>query len=221
MGSGRREDCNAEFNGQVYMLRLSFQLYNRLCLFVLEPLMHRVGRIYLKAAGVRFGQGVRLFGLPTISLHPRSRIILGDSVTLRSSSRGNAIGVNHEVILRTQGEDAVLQLGNRVGMSGGSICAKMKVIIGSDVLIGSNVVIADNDFHAHNIFDRKNGDKNIVAKEVNIGDGVWIGADSYICKGVTIGENTVIGAKSVVTKSLPANCVAAGIPAKVVKIVEI
>lgn len=182
--------------------------------------MHVVGRIYLKAAGVRFGHGTRLFGLPTISLYPGSRIILGDCVTLRSSSRGNAIGVNHEVILRTHSEGAVLQLGNRVGMSGGAICARRNVTIGDDVLIGANVVIADNDFHSHSIFDRKNDDKNIVAKEVSIGNGVWIGADSYICKGVTIGENTVIGAKSVVTKSLPANCVAAGVPAKIVKIVD-
>lgn len=182
--------------------------------------MSVIGRIYLKAAGVRYGCGAQLFGLPTISLYPGSQIILGDSVTLRSSSRGNAIGVNHEVILRTHAEGAILHLGNRVGMSGGAICAKLKVIIGDDVLIGANVVIADNDFHAHSIVDRRNGDRNIISRAVRIGDGVWIGADSYICKGVTIGENSVIGAKSVVTKSLPANCVAAGVPAKVIKFLD-
>lgn len=203
------------------MFRLSFRLYNKLYLLLLEPLMHIVGRIYLRAAGVRFKRGVRLFGLPTISLYPTSQIILGEGVTLRSSSRGNAIGVNHEVVLRTHGEGALLKIGNRVGMSGGAICAKKKVIIGNDVMIGANVVIADNDFHSLGILDRKNGDKNIIAKEVVIGDGVWIGADAYICKGVTIGENTVIGAKSVVTKSLPANCVAAGIPAKIVKVLNV
>lgn len=182
--------------------------------------MHIFGRIYLRAAGVCFGRGARLFGLPTISMSPRSQIILGDNVTLRSSSRGNAIGVNHEVILRTHAAGAVLQLGSRVGMSGGAISAKKRVTIGDDVLIGANVVIADNDFHALSIIDRRSGGKNVVVKEVIIGNGVWIGADAYICKGVSIGENTVIGAKSVVTKSLPANCVAAGIPAKVIKMLD-
>jgi len=45
-------------------------------------------------------------------------------------------------------------------------------------------------------------------------------ADAYICKGVTRVENTVIEVKSVVTKPLPANCVAVGIPAKVIKMLD-
>ena len=52
---------------------------------------------------------------------------------------------------------------------------------------------------------------------VTIGDNCWIGANSVICPGVTIGENTVIGAGSVVTKDIPANCVAAGNPCKVIR----
>lgn len=40
---------------------------------------------------------------------------------------------------------------------------------------------------------------NIPALPVVIEDGVWIGADSYVCKGVTIGRNSIVGAKSVVT----------------------
>ncbi len=209
-----------EYKRLLRMLRLFFRLYNIIYLLVLEPLMHVVGRMYLKAAGVRIGQGVQLFGLPTVSMYRASHIIIGDNVTLRSISRGNAIGVNHEVILRTSGDGAVLKIGNRVGMSGGAICARKKVVIGDDALIGANVVIADSDFHALNIVDRRDGDKNVIAKEVVIGNGVWIGADSYICKGVTIGANSVIGAKSVVTKSLPADCIAAGIPAKIIRVLD-
>jgi len=52
---------------------------------------------------------------------------------------------------------------------------------------------------------------------VTIGNNCWIGANSVICPGVTIGENTVIGAGSVVTKDIPANCVAAGNPCKVIR----
>lgn len=52
---------------------------------------------------------------------------------------------------------------------------------------------------------------------VTIGNNCWIGANSVICPGVTIGDNTVIGAGSVVTKDIPANCVAAGNPCKVIR----
>lgn len=202
------------------MLRLIFKIYNKFYLVIVTPLQHVIGKLYLKAAGVSFGQGVRLFGLPIISIYPKSQIIIGDNVSLRSSSRGNAIGVNHKVVLRTQSEGALIQIGSRVGMSGGAICARRRVIIADDVLIGANVVIADNDFHAITHEARNAGKDEIVAKEIVIERGVWIGADVYICKGVTIGENSVIGAKSVVTKFIPSNCIAAGIPAQVVKVLR-
>jgi maltose O-acetyltransferase len=52
---------------------------------------------------------------------------------------------------------------------------------------------------------------------VIISDGVWIASGVIICPGVTIGENSVIGAGSVVTHSIPANVLAAGVPAKIIK----
>lgn len=52
---------------------------------------------------------------------------------------------------------------------------------------------------------------------VTIGSNVWIGGGSIILPGVTIGDNTTIGAGSLVTKSVPANCLAAGHPCKVIR----
>ena len=52
---------------------------------------------------------------------------------------------------------------------------------------------------------------------VRIEDNVWIGGNVTICAGVTIGENSVIGAGSVVIHDIPANCVAAGNPCKVIR----
>ena len=46
---------------------------------------------------------------------------------------------------------------------------------------------------------------------------VWIGMNVTICPGVTIGENSVIAAGAVVTKDIPANVVAGGVPARIIK----
>lgn len=55
------------------------------------------------------------------------------------------------------------------------------------------------------------------AKPITIGDNVWLGGDVTVVGGVTIGDNVVVGAGAVVTKDLPANVVAVGNPAKVLR----
>lgn len=55
------------------------------------------------------------------------------------------------------------------------------------------------------------------AKEVNIGNNVWIGANATVLPGVTIGDNVTIGAGSLVNKDIPSNSLAIGVPCKVVK----
>ena len=52
---------------------------------------------------------------------------------------------------------------------------------------------------------------------VTIKKGAWLGVNVTVLKGVTIGENTLVAAGSVVTRSLPANVVAGGVPAKVIR----
>ena len=92
--------------------------------------------------------------------------------------------------------------------------------IGKDVLIGRFVLIND---HNHGDISPESLalppiKRSLVSKGgITIGDRVWIGDKVSILSGVTIGEGAVIGANSVVTKDVPANAVAAGIPAKVIK----
>ena len=50
-----------------------------------------------------------------------------------------------------------------------------------------------------------------------MGNNVWIGGNVCVLPGVTIGDNVVIGAGSVVTKDIPANCLVAGNPGKIIK----
>ena len=58
---------------------------------------------------------------------------------------------------------------------------------------------------------------NLIPSPVHIGKGVWIGSSSVILPEVTIGDNAVIGAGSVVTKDIPADMIAVGSPARVIK----
>jgi acetyltransferase-like isoleucine patch superfamily enzyme len=53
-----------------------------------------------------------------------------------------------------------------------------------------------------------------------LGDNVWLGAHVVVTGGVTIGERAVIGANSVVTRDIPAHAIAAGSPAKVIRLIE-
>ncbi len=87
--------------------------------------------------------------------------------------------------------------------------------IGNDVLIGQQVVIATLN---HDPDPRKRG--NMFPAPVKIGNTVWIGAHATILPGVTIGDGAVIGAGAVVTKSVPANTVVAGVPAKIIKTIQ-
>jgi maltose O-acetyltransferase len=55
------------------------------------------------------------------------------------------------------------------------------------------------------------------AKPITVADNVWLGGGVIVCPGVSIGENTVVGAGAVVIRDLPANVVAVGNPARVVR----
>jgi maltose O-acetyltransferase len=83
------------------------------------------------------------------------------------------------------------------------------------VLIGVNCSILDNDGHNLAIDLRDKGP--VASSEIYIQKNVFIGDHVTILKGVTIGKNSVIGNHSVVTKSIAANVIAAGNPAKVIK----
>jgi maltose O-acetyltransferase len=97
-----------------------------------------------------------------------------------------------------------------------SIVSREAITIGNDVLIGDNVSIYDHDHQTNNL-PTTYGQQGFYCAEITIGNNVWIGCHSTILKGVNIGKNSIIGAGSVVTKSIPANEVWAGVPAKFIK----
>ena len=95
------------------------------------------------------------------------------------------------------------------GVRIGSTC---EVAIGDNCMLASGVYITDADWH--DIYNRAAIGKSA---PVNIGKNVWIGDSAIICKGVTIGENSIVGAGAIVVDDVPANAIAAGNPARIVK----
>src|SRR4051794_22928817 len=88
------------------------------------------------------------------------------------------------------------------------------ITIGDDVQIGPNVQLLTP---THPVDPEPRRAKWEAAQPITIGDNVWLGGGAIVLPGVTIGANTVVGAGAVVTRELPANVVAVGNPARVVR----
>ena len=142
---------------------------------------------------------------------------LGGDIRINSGRNYNVIGGSERCNLVIQ-RNAVMKLGNNVGISNSTIVASKSIIIEDDVRIGGNVKIYDTDFHSVNLEERlRTTDRGICCDPIKIGEGAFIGAHSIILKGVVIGKRSVIGAGSVVTKSIPDNEIWGGNPAKFLK----
>ncbi len=113
-------------------------------------------------------------------------------------------------------QGAVIRIGNGTYLNRNSeIVAARSVTIGRDCMIARDVIIMDTDQH-------EVPGSGLVARPIEIGDRVWIGARAIILKGVRIGHDSIIGAGAVVTKSVPPGSVVVGQAARVIKsLVEI
>lgn len=109
-----------------------------------------------------------------------------------------------------------LSIGNNSGL-GVNCQAQGTVRIGDNVMMGPDVLIYTTNHEYGNIDVPMQQQGYQPEKPVSIGNDVWIGARVIILPGVHIGDGCVIGAGAVVTKDVPAYCVCAGNPAKVVK----
>lgn len=162
-------------------------------------------------------------GLPYVMVARGGKFTIGKNFQMNNGIKGNPIGRAQPCILWVD-KNAELIIGNNVGISQTALVCHHKITIGNHVKIGGNVCIYDTDFHALNPDLRKDpvlDMKNKIKKSVHICDNVFIGAHTTILKGVTIGENSVIGACSVVSKSIPANEIWVGNPAKFIKKISI
>lgn len=105
----------------------------------------------------------------------------------------------------------MVRIGKRVViMNGCLMMAAGGITIEDDAMIAANVQLISNN---HDLENRL----VITCRPVRISRKAWIGAGATILPGVTVGENSVVGAASVVTKDVPANTIAVGNPARIVR----
>lgn len=157
-----------------------------------------------------------------------NQIEIGESSEVRSV-RFHIRGDGHRIII---GENCrieeglfccedfgcLIQIGKKTTIESAHIAAseaRSKIHIGSDCMFSSNVAVRSGD--GHSIIDLKNGSRINPAQDIVIDNHVWIAHGVQILKGVHIGENVVVGCGSIVSKDIPANSIAAGIPAKIIR----
>ena len=109
-------------------------------------------------------------------------------------------------------EKGVFEIGNSVNIRNSTIQCASHIKIGNYCRIANDVLIQDTNFHKTELSDEKESTGEIILE-----DYVWICPSATILKGVTIGEGSIVAAGAVVTKDVPANCMVAGIPAKIIK----
>ena len=97
-----------------------------------------------------------------------------------------------------------------------TISAYQHVSIGRECVIADRVMLIDFD-HGMVEVDRPIRLQGIYKRDVRVGHNVWIGYGACILRGVTVGDNAIIGTNAVVTKEVPANAVAGGVPARVLR----
>lgn len=178
----------------------------------------RINRMILKTHGVEFGKNLQIPGKVSWLIRG-SRITIGDNFYLYSGNGVNPIASNLQADVYVE-PGAALTIGNNVGMSSTRLWIHESARIGTNVKIGGCVLITDTDAHPMDYVARRSSNDGTKSAPVVIEDDVWVGAHCIILKGVTIGARSIIGAGSVVTKSIPTDCVAAGNPCKVIKLLK-
>ncbi|MGI8715008.1 MAG: acyltransferase [Solirubrobacteraceae bacterium] len=125
------------------------------------------------------------------------------------------ISVQSRISLGT-GASGIIELGNNVYInSGASLHAEARIRIGDHTLVADLAAIRDSDFH------RVETNRPIRVAPIEIGRNVWIGRSAVIIPGVTIGDHAVVAANAVVTHDVAAKTLVAGVPARLVRELDV
>ena len=136
--------------------------------------------------------------------------MFGDKLQMNNGLMANQIGYSTPCVFRAEG--GRILVGENVGMSQTTLIAKgVDITIGDNVKLGGGVKIYTTDFHCLDYMKRRYPAVDLTERKC---EPVTIGDDCFI------GPRTIIGAGSVVSQSIPADCIAAGNPCRVLKQLE-
>jgi len=195
-------------------------VYNVFCfskLLFLYKIYTAVFRTRLWLNNIHYGKQVVCFNaIPILQINRKAALVnIEDYVTFNAyTSQSWYCGCTIIVL-----ENAELKIGRHSGMNGVLIYCAEKVTIGDYVNIGGGTRIFDSNQHNLCWQERRDIKLNPIAKTapIFIEDDVFIGADCMIEKGITIGARSIIAAGSVVVKSIPADEIWGGNPARYIK----
>ncbi len=97
-----------------------------------------------------------------------------------------------------------------------TVSAYRHVSIGRECIIADRVMMIDFD-HGVVEVERPIRHQGIYKRDVRVGHNVWLGYGACILRGVTVGDNSIVGTSAVVTHDVPANAVAGGVPARIIR----
>lgn len=162
----------------------------------LEPQLERLGKGYVFMRPWH----VELFGDP-IAIGNYATVIATSDKKVRLSVWPEQPGRGRIVV----GDYTLICPGVRISSAD-------RIVIEDNCMLANGAYLTDADWHG--IYDRVSLGR---ASRIHLSKNVWVGDNAIICKGVTIGENSIIGAGAIVVTDVPANCIAAGNPARVVR----
>jgi acetyltransferase-like isoleucine patch superfamily enzyme len=170
-----------------------------------------------------------MFNRIYLTKEPLSTLKIGDNFTFSSGDAINPLCRNIRGCIYLPEPTSVIEIGNDTGLSSACLWAKERITIGNRVKIGGDCILMDTD--AHNLDYRVRASNEMIGKfykdsltaasaPITIEDDVLVGTRCIILKGVTIGARSIIGSGSVVTKSIPSDCIAAGNPCRVIRMIN-
>lgn len=158
----------------------------------------------------------------TLFVHKNARIghleVHFDCNNANCSIMGTAPGIGLLRCFIRLGEDGKVTIGENMTNTANTFISAaegVSVTIGNDCMFATGVSIRADD--AHPIFDVISGERINPAKNISIGNHVWLAQNVTILGGTIIGDGSVIGAGGIVKSSIPNNCIAAGTPAKLIR----
>jgi acetyltransferase-like isoleucine patch superfamily enzyme len=169
----------------------------------------------LRVEGISLGSGCRIRGLSCLHIGRAFKAL--DNLWLEAVERDRAGNLYNPS----------LTIGNGVIFGYGvHVAATNRVHVGNDVLVGSHVIITD---HNHGIYkgaeqsspDERPAERLLTSDaETVVEDNVWVGDGVVILPGAHIGMGSIIGANSIVKGTIPRHCMAAGTPARPIKVYD-